>query len=141
MYQFVQTVAEKPQQKYNYIGPKTRKKTERGPMPNVMAAQPNIGGALRESSVISFLVTRRKFWLTPAARMPRSNVANTRERNTWAQSEVCILAKISSGGKNPRKCIYSVPVQETAKHRVGLRFGWPPVSDVPSVTKPRRETR
>jgi len=33
----------------------------------VMAAQPNIGGALCESSVIPFLVARRKFWLTPAA--------------------------------------------------------------------------
>ena len=35
-------------------------------MPNVMAAQPNnIGGALCESSVIPFLVPRRKVWLTP----------------------------------------------------------------------------
>jgi len=33
-------------------------------MPNVMAAQPNIGGALCESSVIPFLVPRRKVWLT-----------------------------------------------------------------------------
>jgi len=40
---------------------------EGGPMPNVMAAQPNIGGALCESSVIPFLVPRRKVWLTPAA--------------------------------------------------------------------------
>jgi len=32
-------------------------------MPNVMAAQPNIGGALCESSVIPFLVPRRKVWL------------------------------------------------------------------------------
>ena len=30
-------------------------------MPNVMAAQPNIDGALCESSVIQFLVPRRKF--------------------------------------------------------------------------------
>jgi len=36
-------------------------------MPNVMAAQPNIGGALCESSVIPFLVPRRKVSLTPAA--------------------------------------------------------------------------
>ena len=36
-------------------------------MPNVMAAQPNIGGAVCESSVIPFLVPRRKVWLTPAA--------------------------------------------------------------------------
>ena len=36
-------------------------------MPNVMAAQLNIGGALRESSVIPFLVPRRKVCLMPAA--------------------------------------------------------------------------
>jgi len=38
---------------------KTRSKLEYGPMANVMAAQPNIGGALCESSVIPFLVPRR----------------------------------------------------------------------------------
>jgi len=35
--------------------------------------------------------------------------------------------------------IYSVPAQETAKHRA--KFGWHPLSDVAAVTKPRRETR
>ena len=34
---------------------------------------------------------------------------------------------------------YSVQAQETAKH-CG-KFGWPPLSDVGAVTKPRRETR
>ena len=43
------------------------KKLECGPMPNVMAAQLNIGGALCESSVVLFLVPYRKVWLTPAA--------------------------------------------------------------------------
>ena len=47
---------------------------ECGPMPNVMAAQPNIGGALCESSVIPFLVGRRKVWLTP------SNAAKTQNQ-------------------------------------------------------------
>jgi len=48
--------------------------------------------------------------------------------------------KIPSGDKSLRKCIYSVPAQETAEHRAKL--GWPPVSDViAAVTKPRRETR
>jgi len=51
-------------------------------MPNLMAAQPNIGGALCESSVIQFLVPRRKFWLTAAARVPCSNAANIEERMT-----------------------------------------------------------
>jgi len=40
-----------------------------GPMPNVMAALPNIGGAF---------VQRRKVWLTPTTRVPRSNAAKTR---------------------------------------------------------------
>ena len=35
--------------------------------------------------------------------------------------------------------MYNVPVQETAKHRA--KFGWPPLSDVGALTKPRRETR
>jgi len=52
-------------------------------MPNVMATLPNTGGALCESSVIPFLVPRRKFWLTPAAAVPCSNAANIAERKTW----------------------------------------------------------
>jgi len=56
---------------------------ECGPMPNVMATLPNIGGTVCESSVIPFLVPRRKVWLTPAAGVPCSNAANIRERKTW----------------------------------------------------------
>ena len=48
------------------------------------------------------------------------------------------VAKISPGAKSPWKCIYSVQVQEMAKHHA--KFGWPPVNDVAAVTKPRRET-
>jgi len=59
------------------------------PMPNVMAAQPNIGGAVYESSVIPFLVPRHKVPLTPAAGVPCSNAANIGERKTWTQSEIC----------------------------------------------------
>jgi len=58
-------------------------------MPNKMAAQPNIGGALCESSVIPFLVACRKLWLTLAVRVPCSNAANIGERKTWTQSEFC----------------------------------------------------
>jgi len=47
-----------------------------------MAALPNIGGALCESSEIPFLVRRRKVWLTPAAGMSCSNAANIGERET-----------------------------------------------------------
>jgi len=55
---------------------KSRSKLECGPMPNVMAALPNVGGALCESSVIPFLVPLRKVSLTPAAGVPCSNAAN-----------------------------------------------------------------
>ena len=107
-------------------------------MPNVMAARPNIDGALCESSVIPFLVPRRKVWLTPTAGVPCSNAANTGERKTWTYTVNTAPGKIPSGGKSPRKCIYNVPAQETAKHRA--KFGWPPVSDVAAVTKASRET-
>jgi len=49
-------------------------------MPNVMAALPSIGGDLYKSSLIPFLVPRRKVWLTPTARVPCSNAANIGER-------------------------------------------------------------
>ena len=71
------------------------------PMSNVMDAQPNIGGAVCESSVISFLVACRKFWLTPAARVPRST-ANTGERKTSTQTESCSLQN-SVRGQEPSK--------------------------------------
>jgi len=51
-----------------------KEQLECGPMPNVMAALPNIGGALCESSVIPFLVPRRKVWLTPTSLVPFSNI-------------------------------------------------------------------
>jgi len=107
-------------------------------MPIVMAAVPNIGGALCESSVIPFFVPRRKVWLTPAAGVPCSNAANIGERKTSTQSEFC-TGQNSVRGKSLRRCIYSVPAQETAKHR--SKFGWPPMSDVAAVRKARRETR
>jgi len=66
-------------------------------MPNVMATLPNIGGALCESSVILFLVPRRKVWLTPAAGVPCSNATNIGERTTWTQSEFLHLAKFRYG--------------------------------------------
>jgi len=42
-------------------------------------------------------------------------------------------------GNSRQKCIYNVPVQETAKHRA--KFRWLPLSDVAAVTKPTREIR
>jgi len=86
-----------------------------------MAAQPNIGGAICESSVIPFLVPRRKVWLTPAAGVPFSNADNTRERKTWTQSEFWHAAKFRQGALAPQKSIHSVPAQETAKD--SAKFG------------------
>jgi len=42
-----------------------------------------------ESSVIPFLVPRRKVWLTPTAQVPYSDVGNIGERKTGMQSEFC----------------------------------------------------
>jgi len=106
-------------------------------MPNVMAVQPNIVGAICESSVISFLVPRRKVWLTPTARVPSSNAANIGERKTWTKSEFCTWQN-SIRGKSHQKCVYCVPAHHTAKHRA--KFGWLPLSDVDRCSKPKRET-
>jgi len=65
---------------------------ECGPMPNVMAAQPNVGDALCESSIIPFLVPCHKVCLMAAARVPSSNAANMGEHKTWTQSEFCSWA-------------------------------------------------
>ena len=83
-------------------------------------------------------IPRGKLWLTPTAPVPCRIAANIGECKTWTQSEFCTWQN-SVRGKSPRKCIYNVPAQETAKHRA--KFGWPPSSDVGAVTKPRRETR
>jgi len=82
---------------------------------SLMAAQPNIGGALCECCVIQFLVPRREVCLTTGAEVPCSNAANIVERKTWTQSELCTWQN-SVRGKIPRKCICSVSAQETAKH-------------------------
>jgi len=54
------------------------------------------------------------------------------------QSEFCIWQN-SVRGHEPQKYRYSVPAQETAKHRA--KFGWPAVSDITAVTKRRCKTR
>ena len=57
-------------------------KLECGPMPIVMAAQPNICGALCDSSVNPFFVPRHKVWLTPAVEVPVQYAANIGQRKT-----------------------------------------------------------
>ena len=74
----------------------------------------------------------------PTAQVPCSNTANIGERKTWTQIEFCSWQN-SVRGQEPRKYAYTVPAKETAKHCA--KFGWPPLSDVGAVTKPRRKTR
>jgi len=81
-----------------------KKKLECGPMPNVMAAQPNIGGAVCDISEISFPVPRHKVWLTVAARVPWSNAATIGERKTWTYTEFCTW-QIPSGIRAPKMYI------------------------------------
>ena len=112
------------------------KKLECGPMPNEMAAQPNIGGTLCENSVIPFLLSCHKVWLRPAAGVPCSKAANIREHKTWTQSEF-YTCQNSVRVQKPPKYIHSVPAKKMTKDRA--KFGWPPLSDVAAVTKPRHE--
>jgi len=74
-------------------------------MPNVVATQPSIAGAVCESSVIPFLVRRRKVWLMPTGQMPCSNAANIGERKTWTQSDVCTWLT-SLCGQKPTENVY-----------------------------------
>ena len=62
------------------FGPAFSVKLECGPMPNVMAALPNISGAVCWTP---------QSWLTPTIRMSCTNAANIGERKTWTQSEFC----------------------------------------------------
>jgi len=80
-------------------------KLECGPMSNVTAAPPNIGGAFCESSVIPFVVPRHKVWLTAAARVPCSNVGYIVERKTWMQSEFCRWQNSVRGQEPPNMYI------------------------------------
>ena len=67
-------------------------------MPNVMAALGiQVTQMKSESSVIPFLVPRRKVWLTPTARVPCSNAANIGEWKTWTQSEYCTCQNSVTG--------------------------------------------
>ena len=76
-------------------------------MPNVIATQPKIGGALCESSVIPFLVPRRKVWLMPAVGVPCSNAGNIGERKTWTHSEFCTWQN-SVGGATALENVYEM---------------------------------
>jgi len=88
-----------------------------GPMPNVMAAQPNIGGAFCESSVIPFRVPRSKVWLTPTA--VRAVQWHWLSENARLGRKVNFApGKIPSGGKSPRKCTHIVYQPKTRSNIV-----------------------
>ena len=89
------------------------------------------------------LMQRRKVWLASTARLPCSNAANRRVQDLEDAKRILHLAKFRYGARiglhQLPKCIYSVALQKTAKHRA--KFVWLPLSDVAAVMKPRRETR
>ena len=66
----------------------------------------SVDGALCESSVIPFLVPRRKVWLTSAAGVPCSNAGNIGERKTWTHSEFCTSQISVKDAKVPGICVY-----------------------------------
>jgi len=74
-------------------------------MPNVMATQLSIGGALCKSSVISFLVPRFKVWLTATAGVQCSSTANIGECITCTQSEFCTWQNSVRGKEAPKMYI------------------------------------
>jgi len=74
-------------------------------------------------------------WTAVQYRRDRCQYRRTQDLDVY--SEYC-TGQNSVRGKSFRKCIYSVPAHETAKHLA--KFGWPPVSDVAAVTKARSET-
>jgi len=98
--------------------------------PNVMAALPNIGGAL--------CCTPQS--LTDAQCSTAVHVTFSIQENARLGRKVNFAHdKIPLGAWNPRKCTYSVSAHEMAKHLA--KFGSPLLSKVGTVTKPIRETR
>jgi len=91
-------------------------------MPNVMAAQPNIGGAVCESSVILFLVRRCKLSLTPTLLKCRAVTLPIQKNASDGRKVNFAPGKFVYGARAPENVyIYSFPVQEMAKHRA--KFG------------------
>ena len=68
-----------------------------------------------ESSVIAFLVPRRKVRLTHTARVPCSNAANRKTQDYRTQCELCNWQNSVRGQEPPKMYIYNVPAQQTAK--------------------------
>jgi len=102
---------------------------------HVMAAPPNtdVETTTRRSQQLSLYHAAKFGWYLllecSAVTLPIQENARLGRKVNFA------LGKIPLRGNSPPKCICSVPAQETAKH-----LGWPSLSDVGAVTKPRRET-
>ena len=79
--------------------------------------------------------------LTPTARVPcnRPNAANVVECKIWTQSEFCTWQNSVRGQESLKMYIYSVPAQETAKHRA--KFGWLPLRDVGKGNQAKTRSR
>jgi len=67
--------------------------------------RPARGGAICGSSLIPFLVPRRRVWLTPTGRVPCSNNANIGECKTWTQIEFCTWQNSVRGHAPPKMYI------------------------------------
>ena len=78
-----------------------------------------------ESSVISFLVPCRSLADAHCSSAVQQRCQYSRTQDLDAKSV---------RRQEPLKCIHSVPVQETAKHRA--KFGWLLLSDIGAVMKP-----
>ena len=82
---------------------RNRNELECGPMPNMMAALPNIGGALCS-------VQRRKVWLTPTTGVPFSNAAMT--RNSLKLAGVPQTTEPISAASGPKFTIFLGHLEE-----------------------------
>ena len=97
--------------------------------------RPRLKMTRRESSIIPFLVPHCKVWLTPTARLPCSNAARTQDLDAkW----ILHLSEFRQGARAPKMYIKCTSPGD-AKHCA--KFGWPLLSDVAALTKPRRKTR
>jgi len=67
-----------------------------------------------------------------------SNAANIGECKSWTQSEFCTWQN-SVTGQEPQKMYIQCTSPAWRRPNI-VQSGWPPLSDVAAVTKPRRET-
>jgi len=91
----------------------------------------HISGAVCESSIIPFLVPHHKVCLKTSAQCHAATLPKYKNSRLGCKVNFA-PGKIPSGDKSSRKCIYTVPAQEMAKHRA--KSGWLLLSNVGAVT-------